>query len=127
LGSEHHVGRRTFVGLLAAGWATGVALANDVVRPARADATVAGRSAPEVDGVVVLGRAYLADHPSEADAEFLLRHLPDLDAERKVRPQLPDLAPAVARDLRAGRVVSVQGWQLSQSEARAAAAVALGR
>jgi hypothetical protein len=32
----------------------------------------------------------------------------------------------VVADFTAGRVVSVEGWQLSRTEARAAAAVALG-
>ena len=130
MGSEHHVGRRTFVALLAAGWATGVAYTHDLVHPGRAGAAVPPR-APSAsgsdDGVVALGRAYLRDHPDESDADFLVGHLPGVDAHRKVRPQLPALAPAFTRDYLAGRVVSVQGWQLSRAEARAAAAVALGR
>ena len=65
--------------------------------------------------------------PTSPTPEFLVRHLPGVDAHQKVRPQLPALAPAFTRDFLAGRVVTVQGWQLSRAEARAAAAVALGR
>jgi hypothetical protein len=127
LGSEHHVGRRTFVQLLVAGGTAGVALARDLVRPAAGAAAPAVRTVTTVDGVVVLGRAYLHDHPDEDDADFLVRHLPGVDPHHKVRPQLPDLTPAAERDFDAGRTVTVQGWQLSQTEARGAAAVALGR
>jgi len=130
LGSEHQVGRRTFVALLAAGGVAGVAYAHDLVQPRRAGAALPRRassaSSPD-DGVVVLGRAYLHDHPDESNADFLVGHLPGVDAHQKVRPQLPALAPAFTRDYLAGRVVTVQGWQLSRAEARAAAAVALGR
>ena len=126
MGSEHHVGRRTFLGFLAAGGAAGIAVARGLVRPAAADAATAAAAA-KADGVVVLGRAYLDDHPGENDPNFLVRHLPGVDPKRAVRTQLPALDPAVARDLRTGNVVSVQGWQLSRTEARAAAAVARGR
>ena len=126
LGSEHHVGRRTFVGLLAAGGAAGLAVTRDLARPGAARAATPAAAQP-TDGVVVLGRAYLDEHPGEDDPDFLVRHLPGIDPARKVRPQLPALEPAVGRDLQAGRVVSVQGWLLSLSEARAAAAVARGR
>ena len=128
--SEHQVGRRSFVALLAAGGIAGVAYTRDLVQPGRAAAAIprraASASAPD-DGVVVLGRAYLHDHPDESNADFLVGHLPGVNAHQKVRPQLPALAPAFTRDYLAGRVVTVQGWQLSRAEARAAAAVALGR
>ena len=126
LGSEHHVGRRTFVGLLVAGGAAGFALSRDLLRPTAARAATATAAQP-TDGVVALGRAYLDEHPREDDPDFLVRHLPGIDPARKVRPQLPELDPAVGSDLQAGRVVSVQGWQLSLTEARGAAAVARGR
>jgi hypothetical protein len=136
--SEHRVPRRTFVGLLAAGGAVAVATVHELLHPtgAGADAEPASRRAAEgstatqsgsaSDGVVVLGRAYLQDYPKEADRKYLLAHLPGIDTSRDVRTQLPALQPAVTADFTAGRVVSVQGWQLSRTEARAAAAVALG-
>jgi hypothetical protein len=127
LGSEHHLGRRTFVGLLAAGGTAGIAVAHGLVRPPGAGASTPGAAAAKADGVVVLGHAYLDAHPTEDDADFLVAHLPGIDPTRTVRPQLPALDPAVGQDFAAGRIVSVDGWQLSLTEARAAAAVARGR
>ncbi len=122
---EHRLGRRTFVGLLAAGSVAGAALTNDLVRPtARAGAAPA--AGPPADGVVALGKAYLETHPREADTRFLLARLPGIDTTQGLRPQLPNLSPAITEDFRSGRVVTVQGWQLARTEARAAAAVALG-
>lgn len=127
MGSEHHLGRRSFVGLLAAGWATGLAVAHDVVRPFAAGAATPSATTAKPDGVVVIGRMYLKDHPKESDADFLVQRLPGVDAGQPVRPQLPALDPAAVADFRSGRVVGVDGWLLSRTEARGAAAVALGR
>jgi hypothetical protein len=139
LGSEHHLGRRSFVQLLAAGATACVAAAHGLVRPpsasaappataeAEAETVAQAARAGRSDGIVLLGRAYLRDHPKEDDPDTLVGQLPGIDPARKVRPQLPALTPAADQDFGAGRVVSVQGWQLSQSEARAAAAVARGR
>jgi hypothetical protein len=119
------VGRRTFVGLLGAGAVAGVAAANGlVVGTPRAGAAPAAGARP--DGVEALGNAYLRAYPREADPAFLLAHLPGIDTTRGVRGQMHKLVPAITRDFAAGRVVTVQGWQLSRTEARAAAAVALG-
>jgi hypothetical protein len=81
---------------------------------------------PDADGVVALGNAYLETHPREAETTFLLARLPGIDPKRRVLRQLQALTPAIAEDFQAGRVVTVTGWQLSRTEARAAAAVALG-
>jgi len=135
---EHRVPRRTFIGLLAAGGAVAVAAVHELLHPtsAGADAEPASRRAARTtaqtqanaaaDGVVLLGRAYLQANPKEADRKYLLAHLPGIDAARDVRSQLPALQPAVVADFTVGRVVSVEGWQLSYTEAIAAAAVALG-
>jgi hypothetical protein len=125
LGSEHHLGRRSFLGLLATAAAIGGTGVRELLDPSAASAT--GVRAKTSDGVVALGRIYLDDHPSEDDADFLVRRLAGIDPGRPIRPQFPDLAPAVAADFEAGRVVSVDGWQLSRTAARAAAAVAKGR
>jgi len=123
--AEHHIGRRTFVGLLAASGIVGASLANDLARGAsRADATTAAAKGP--DGVVRLGKAYLRAHPREADTKFLLARLPGIDPTQRVRPQMPTLVPSITQDFETGRVITVQGWQLSRTEARVAAAVALG-
>jgi hypothetical protein len=127
--SESGMGRREFVGLLAASGAAVVVGAREVLH-GRASAAPAVAGVPTrsraPDGVVVLGKAYLAAHPHEANRRFLLAHLPGIDAQQPVRGQLRSLLPTAARDFGAGRVVTVQGWQLSRTEARAAAAVALG-
>jgi hypothetical protein len=123
--TEYRVGRRTFVGLLAAGGVAGAALANDVLRGA-SRAGAANAAATPLDGVVVLGKAYLRAYPREADTKFLLARLPGIDSKQRVRPQMPALVPAFTEDFASGHVVTVQGWQLSRTEARAAAAVALG-
>ena len=113
------------MGLLAASGVVGASLANDLARGAsRADATTAAAKGP--DGVVRLGKAYLRAYPREADTEFLLTRLPGIDPTQRVRPQMPTLVPAITQDFETGRVITVQGWQLSRTEARAAAAVALG-
>jgi hypothetical protein len=97
----------------------GVAATAVVIRPLRALAQEA------VDGVVRLGRAYLADHPKEAHRAELVARVPALDPGVDVRSQLPALAGQVEQDFAADRIVSVSGWQLSRTEARAAALVAL--
>jgi hypothetical protein len=78
------------------------------------------------DGVVALGRAYLRAHPDEANLAALVREVPQLEEGEGARARLPELTVAVSDDFAAGRMVTVDGWQLSASEARAAAAVALG-
>ena len=113
------------MGLLAAGGVAGASLANDFVRGA-SPARAANAAAAPRDGVVVLGKAYLRAYPGEADPTFLLARLPGIDTKQRVRPQMPTLVPAFTKDFASGRVVTVQGWQLSRTEARAAAAVALG-
>jgi hypothetical protein len=69
-----------------------------------------------LEGVHALGRAYLREHPEEADADRLAA---DLGIEG--RPDLPQLAERVAAEFAAGDVVAVDGWRLAVSEARAAA------
>ena len=109
-----------------AGSVAGLVLARDVVVDPSLAGAATGRAKAPADGVVTLGNAYLRSHPDEADKKFLLAHLPGIDASAPVRPQLPALALAITKDFEAGRVVSLQGWQLSRTEGRAAAAVALG-
>ena len=118
------MGRRAFVRLVAGGALAGAALGPELVAALASPAHAAARRAD--DGVAALGRTYLRTVPKEADRRFLLRALPGVDASRPVRQQLPSLQTASRADFDAGRVASVQGWQLSLTEARAAAAVALG-
>ena len=77
--------------------------------------------------MAALGRAYLRRHPRESRAALLLRELPGMRSTHAVRPQLPGLTSTIVDDFDAGRVVNVDGWELARTEARAAAAIALGR
>jgi hypothetical protein len=124
------VDRRTFLGLLAraGGGCAALAAAGAVgLRTISAAGAVRDVANPPAnDGIVALGRAYLRAHPDEADLATLKRAVPGLAGDGSVRERLPDLAGVVADDFAAGRVVTVDGWQLAASEARAAAAVALG-
>ena len=76
--------------------------------------------------IAALGRAYLRRHPHESHAPRLLRQLPDVRSAHAVRPQLPRLTSTIVADFDTGRVVNVDGWELARTEARAAAAIALG-
>ncbi len=116
------------VKLLAAGGVTAAAVGTGLVRPDRVAAWTDRAAAAGPDGIAQLGRAYLRRHPEESDAGRLVRQLPGVRATtRAVRPQLPGLASTIVDDFDAGRVVNVDGWELARTEARAAAAIALGR
>ena len=69
---------------------------------------------------VVLGRAYLAAHPGERDAGFLVRETigPAGLAGADFRECLACLRERHVRDCDAGDIVNVQGILLSRSEAR---------
>jgi hypothetical protein len=113
--------RRTFLGLLAAAATSGFVPSLVVERLAHAS-----RASARPDGVVQLGRAYLLDHPEDASVERLSSLLTGLDTTKPVRDQLPAIAEASTAEFAAGTAVVVQGWLLAHSEARAAAAIALG-
>jgi hypothetical protein len=113
--------RRRFLALAAGGVGAAVLVS---ARTARAAPARAPKRAD--DGVARLGRGYLRRHPHEADATFLRAQLRGIDTDTNVRPQLPKLATAAADDFAGMEVVNVDGWYLARSEARAAAAIALG-
>lgn len=75
---------------------------------------------PIPEGVLATGVAYLSSHPDESDIELLLGLLPAPDGDVVAAAR-----GAVADDFREGRTVAVDGWVLSVSEVRAAAALAL--
>jgi hypothetical protein len=79
------------------------------------------------DALVAVGGRYLEDHPDEADQATLLAALPALEGEVPERPgrALGVLAEQVAADHEAGETVSLDGWELSRTECRAAALYAL--
>jgi hypothetical protein len=120
------VSRRSFLRVVTVG-TTSVLVASTL--PGRASAAVTSRARPAAespDGVVRLGRSYLRTHPEENKLGTLRSSLPQLDATQPYRPQLPTLAAANTDDFANGRVVSVDGWLLGDTEARAAAAISLG-
>ena len=124
--SEHEVGRRSVLKLLVAGGVTVAAVTTGVVPPGPVAAWAGRAAAPESDGIAALGRAYLRRHPHESHAPRLLRQLPEVRSAHAVRPQLPRLTSTIVADFDTGRVVNVDGWELARTEARAAAAIALG-
>lgn len=86
---------------------------------------IAFPSAPIPEAVFVLGRRYLAAHPEDADREALRRAL-GLDPSDSEATQLARIDDALRRDLGAGNVVDLEGWQLTRTECRLCAALALG-
>ena len=84
----------------------------------------------EAEAARVIGRAYLATAPAEAGVEALVT---ELTLPRQNQGEGPAgtaglkewLAQRSRDDFAAGRVVSVDGWLLSESEARLYALVAL--
>ena len=77
------------------------------------------------DSAAAVGRAYLARYPAEAPPARLVAGIVDgwerdgFDAARAGRGALRRrLGEQVRRDFARGRVVSVDGWVLAESEAR---------
>ena len=69
------------------------------------------------DAVRSVGEAYLAVHPEGADRATLLRSLGRrLNADRQLTIQ-ERYGRAVKDDFQNGRIVSVKGWMLSETEA----------
>ena len=73
----------------------------------------------------MLGQRYLDAHPEDADRETLRRAL-GLDPSDSEATRLARIDDALRRDLEAGNVVDIEGWQLTRTECRLYAAVALG-
>lgn len=95
--------------------------------PTALAAALAGRLR-RLEAVRAVGRAVVGEHPGEADesqlAEFLATALewsPELSAEELDRR----LGERIRDDFRQGRLLFVDGWRLSATEARMAALVAL--
>jgi len=84
------------------------------------------------DSAAVVGRAYLAGHPGEADRDRLAARLDhalrcqDCDPARARIEQLRTaLVGQIRADFAAARVVTVDGWVLSETEARLCGLAAL--
>jgi hypothetical protein len=84
-------------------------------------------SASPGEAIAMVGAAYLAGHPEQADEATLRAGLPGLTADDPddIVRQLPTIDDDVRTDFAEDRVVSVDGWVLSLTEARAAALVHL--
>jgi hypothetical protein len=82
---------------------------------------------PHRDSAVRLGRHYLAAIPQEADAPRLRTLLAGAlgDAQTATGALHERVHQAIRADFAAGRVVDVNGWLLSQTEARLCALLSL--
>ena len=76
--------------------------------------------------IVRVGRSYLKKVPDEANREKLAALLPSLKGSKRLAARIRALRDRVARDFAENRIVLLEGWLLSRTEARAAALVALG-
>jgi hypothetical protein len=76
--------------------------------------------------IVELGRLYLQQHPEEHDRERLVAHLGIGDAQEPEAARIARINDTIARDLDAGDLVDIAGWQLARTECRVYALAALG-
>lgn len=84
------------------------------------------------ESAAAIGRAYLAGHPQDADPDTLVENVTAGLRCRGCDPEAAgraDLRQAIAREVRddfaQGRVVNVDGWVLSATEARLCGLAAL--
>jgi hypothetical protein len=82
---------------------------------------------PVPEAIAALGRRYLAAYPDEANRETLQRilHLEPSDSADSAATQLPRIDAAIRRDLADRNLVHIEGWQLTRTECRLYAALAL--
>jgi hypothetical protein len=103
-------------------------LLGGLLLPRVAGARPAGHLAAlhDLDAARRIGRAYLADHPGEADAAVLTTWLDQaLGKPASVPAARAALRRAVRDDMRGGRSVVVDGWVLALTEARLCALAGL--
>ena len=79
-----------------------------------AEATTGGLPA----GIEAIGSGYLAAHPKETETALTDGLPAGVDASADVEAQLKQAGDAVAADFKADRVERVNGWWLSETEAR---------
>jgi hypothetical protein len=82
-------------------------------------------STPIPAAIAALGRRYLDVHPEDADREALRRAL-GLDPADSEANRLARIDAALCHDLETGDIVDLEGWQLTRTECRLYAALALG-
>jgi hypothetical protein len=124
----------TAFGLWGVFWAAcptpALAWRQSAARPDRAERLLTALGRPE--SAAVVGRRYLAAHPQEADRASLAAQLDadlrcqDCDPLQADRPALrAGLSRQIRIDFARSRVVRVEGWVLSVTEARLCALAAL--
>jgi hypothetical protein len=87
-----------------------------------ATSSSAARTAPR-GSIARIGRAYLQQYPDEANRDALVAALPKGFASGDAH--WSDLLDQVRRDYASGSVVTLDGWELSRTEARASALTTL--
>jgi hypothetical protein len=124
----------TAFGLWGVSWAAfstpALAWLQSAARPNRAERLLTALGRPE--SAAVVGRRYLAAHPQEADRSWLATQLDadlrcqDCDPLQADGPALrAGLSRQIRTDFARSRVVRVEGWVLSLTEARLCALAAL--
>lgn len=78
----------------------------------------------DTEGARLLGRLYLRDHPDESDASALLNLL-NVAAPLDATALRHRIAEQRMADFRSGHLISIEGWLLARTEARACALAAL--
>jgi hypothetical protein len=137
MSEEKSISRRTFL-LLALGAGGAMLVAPDL--PHALSAWLTGHSPLAIkisalpshrQSARVVGLAYLQQYPHEADERLLLERLAASVAGGEALSRSSDqelkalLASAIRQDFAAERVVKIQGWILSATEARLCALSAL--
>ena len=123
------INRRSVLALLGGG-AVLAAGGVGVLGLGRDDGPSAGPGAtPADEALVAIGTRYLELVPEDRDIDRLVADL-GLDLDRPGDPgaaasELDELSERIAADFEAGRTVAVDGWQLSMTEARLTALIAL--
>lgn len=113
------VTRRAFFRVVGGSVVAGAGMA---VLPRVAGASSLWSSLPAAgDGIQRIGRAYLRLRPREARAKVLRRKLAADGVTGVPRAQLAAAAARIADDYATGRVVRLDAWVLSVTEARLAA------
>ena len=114
--------RREVLGALAALGLGGMSLGCGDGRTHETLADVASRFSPgAIEEGRRLGRLYLDAHPAERDADELAAELVDGGALLSG----PETAQRIQVEFARGELVAVDGWQLTRTEARLLAALAL--
>lgn len=83
---------------------------------------------PPVESVALLGEAYLAAYPDDADPVGLSTAVPEITGTTAAArlSALPALTDRIRQEFTAGTTIVLDGWVLARCEGQAAALVSLG-